>query len=182
MKTCCLLLFLKISGSDGFLRPDSTVLRNSYLSMSSRSEMSEMMKVVRSQMTENEDVDLVMQALRGTNINDDDSQVQGLEMKLVDVGDGVLPLYYDPKALKEFFSARPLAVLTRIFQVFTVAGGVILKTASDQALGRLKNNPELEVKRAAELRDTITSLGPMVCHRFFHHLSSSMCVSHSHHV
>jgi aarF domain-containing kinase len=163
MRVCHLLLLLKISRLEGLTFPKENVLRKSQHSMSSRSEMSEMMKVVRNQMSENEDVDLVMQALRGTNINDDDLQVQGLEMRLVDVGDGVLPLYYDPKALKEFFSARPLAVLTRIFQVITVAGGIVLKTTLDQALGRLKNNPDLEVKRASELRDTITSLGPMVC-------------------
>jgi aarF domain-containing kinase len=130
--------------------------------MSSRAGMTEMMKDVRSQLSENEDADLVMQALRGSNMNDDDAQVQGLEMKLVDVGDGVLPLYYDPVALKEFFSKRPLAVLTRIYQLTTVGGGVLLSAAIDSATGRLKNNPDLEVKRAAELRDTITSLGPMV--------------------
>jgi aarF domain-containing kinase len=130
--------------------------------MSSRAEMSEMMREVRSKMAENEDVDLVMQALRGSNMNDDDSQVQGLEMKLVDVGDGVLPLYYDPVALKAFFSARPKAVMTRIFQLVTVGGGVFFGTVLDQVLGRLKNNPDLEVQRAGELRDTITSLGPMV--------------------
>jgi aarF domain-containing kinase len=114
-------------------------------------------------MTENEDVDLVMRALRGTNMNDDDTQIQGLQMQLVDVGmgDDTLPLYYDPVALKKFFSKRPLAVLTRIFQLTSVGGKVVFSTAIDAALGRIQGNPDLEVKRAAELRDTITSLGPM---------------------
>lgn len=156
------IFVLLVSGSNAFVSPAARCIQKAELKMSTRAEMTEMMKDIRAKMAENEDVDLVMQALRGTNMNDDDSQVKGLEMQLVDVGDGVLPLYYDPVALKEFFSARPLAVLTRIFQLTTVGGGVILGTALDQILGRLKNNPELEVKRAGELRDTITSLGPMV--------------------
>ena len=55
---------------------------------------------------ENDDARMVMDALRGTNMNDDDSAVAGLQMKLVDVSqeDGSrLPYEYDPKALKEFF-------------------------------------------------------------------------------
>ncbi|KAI2505930.1 ABC1 family-like protein [Fragilaria crotonensis] len=155
------LIVLFATGSNALIAPKARTLHNSGLMMSSRAEMSEMMKEVRSKMAENEDVDLVMQALRGSNMNDDDSQVQGLEMKLVDVGDGVLPLYYDPIALKAFFSARPKAVMTRIFQLVTVGGGVFFGTVLDQVLGRLKNNPDLEVQRAGELRDTITSLGPM---------------------
>ena len=133
------------------------------LSASSISETGELIRSVRQQMTENEDVDLVMRALRGTNMNDDDAQIQGLQMQLVDVGmgDDTLPLYYDPVALKKFFSKRPLAVLTRIFQLASVGGKVAFNTAMDAALGRIQGNPELEVKRAAELRDTITSLGPM---------------------
>jgi hypothetical protein len=156
------LLVLLATGSNSLIAPKGCTIHKSALMMSSRAEMSEMMREVRSKMAENEDVDLVMQALRGSNMNDDDSQVQGLEMKLVDVGDGVLPLYYDPVALKAFFSARPKAVMTRIFQLVTVGGGVFFGTVLDQVLGRLKNNPDLEVQRAGELRDTITSLGPMV--------------------
>ena len=43
-------------------------------------------------------------------------------------------------------------------QVLSVGGGFIARSALDAALGR--DDPELEVKRAAELRDLITSLGP----------------------
>ena len=43
-------------------------------------------------------------------------------------------------------------------QVASVGGGFIARTALDAFLGR--DDPELEVKRAGELRDLITSLGP----------------------
>lgn len=127
------------------------------------SETSEMIKEMREKMNENEEARLVMEALRGQGLNDDDNAVEGLQMRLVDVdsnrGD-VLPYDYNPDALKKFFGSRPLSVLTRISQVLTVGGGLFLNAALDNVLGRLKNNPDLEVKRAAQLRDTITSLGP----------------------
>jgi len=133
------------------------------LGSSSISETSEMMKNVRSQLAENEEADLIMQAMRGTNMNDDDSQIQGLEMKLIDVGKGddSLPTNYDPIALQRFFRKRPLAVATRIFQLASEGGGIFLNAVFDTAFKRLENNPDLEVQRAGELRDTITSLGPM---------------------
>mmetsp|Transcript_7434 Transcript_7434/g.18296 ORF Transcript_7434/g.18296 Transcript_7434/m.18296 type:complete len:840 (+) Transcript_7434:367-2886(+) len=133
-------------------------------------ETSAMVKEMREAMAENEDARLVMDALRGKNLNDDDSAVAGLEMRLVDVNagsggsvsgeGGVLPYEYDPVALKAFFERRPITILSRISQVATTAGTIGIKVALDQLLGRTKNNPDLEIKRAAELRDTITSLGP----------------------
>ena len=102
-----------------------------------------------------------MQALRGQNMNDDATAAAGLQMKLIDVGDDstdVLPYEYDPAALKAFFGRRPWAVLTRIAQVTSVGGGLLTKLTLDKALGR--ESPELEVRRAGELRDIITSLGP----------------------
>lgn len=163
LRRTTLLLALLASGADAFVVPQAPLVHNgkSSLSMSSRAEANDMMRTMRSQLAENEDADLVMQALRGTNMNDDDAQIQGLEMKLVDVGDGVLPLYYDPVALKKFFDQRPVAIATRIFQLTTVGGGVFFKTLLDAVFGRLENNPDLEVQRAGELRDIITSLGPM---------------------
>lgn len=121
--------------------------------------------------SENEDADLIMQALRGKNINDDDSQVAGLEMKLVEYddvdaigsdGDSVdrLPYDYDPIALQKFFKKRPQLIVSRIVQVTTTGGAVLFNFAMDSLSGKLKTDPELEVKRAGELRDTITSLGP----------------------
>eukprot|EP00536_Pseudo-nitzschia_multiseries_P004739 jgi/Psemu1/237901/estExt_Genewise1.C_810031 len=129
-----------------------------------------MMKDVQKQLNENDDARMVMDALRGKNLNDDDSALDGLQMRLVDVNIGGsgsdtdpgtgLPYEYDPVALQNFFKKRPLTILQRIVQLTSVGGGLALQLALDAALGRLKNNPDLEIKRAGELRDTITSLGP----------------------
>ena len=136
----------------------------SRLFSSRASDVSAMMREMREEMSKDEDSDLIMQALRGKNLNDDDSAVAGLQMRLVDVkvrdGDSGLPYVYDPKALKQFFSKRPLAVLTRILQVSAVGSGFVFQTLLDQLSGRVKDNPDLEVQRAGELRDIMTSLGP----------------------
>jgi len=134
---------------------------------SSVSETSAMMKDMREQLNENDDARMVMDALRGKNLNDDDAALEGLQMRLVDVG-GVdatdpssgLPYEYDPVALQKFFKKRPLTILQRIVQLTSVGGGLAVKLALDALLGRVKDDPELEIKRAGELRDTITSLGP----------------------
>ena len=121
------------------------------------------MKDMRAELAQNEEASLMMAALRGQNLNDDDAAVAGLQMRLVDIapsGNDALPLDYDPEALKAFFSKRPVAVLTRIFQIMSVGGGFMSKVILDQVLGRLEKNPDLEVQRAGELRDLITSLGP----------------------
>lgn len=131
------------------------------------SKLSQQMREMQSQIvSENEDADLIMQALRGRNINDDDMQVNGLEMNLIDFDDTAedevdrLPYEYDPVALKKFFSKRPNLVAARVAQVMSTGGNVIIQFATDVLTGQIKNDPDLEVKRAAELRDTITSLGP----------------------
>ena len=137
---------------------------SSRLWSSRASDMSTMMREMRDGLSQDEDANMIMDALRGKNLNDDDKAVAGLEMRLVNVqlkdGESGLPYQYDPKSLKEFFSKRPLAVLTRILQVTAVGGGFFVKTITDQVLGRMNNNPELEVQRARELRDLMTSLGP----------------------
>jgi len=149
------------------LPQSSTFHFNTNLHQSSKaSETTDLINNVRSQLSENEEANLIMSALRGTNMNDDNTAAAGLEMRLVEVGasnseDGdILPYDYDPQALKRFFSKRPLAIVTRIVQLFSVGGGVFFNTALDSLLGRTKNNPDLEVQRAIELRDIITSLGP----------------------
>lgn len=106
-----------------------------------------------------------MKALRGQGMNDDDRAAEGVQMRLVDedldVVDGKtgLPYVYDPKVLKDYFSQRPLVVLQRLVQVISVGGGFFFRSALDQVLGR-GDDADLEVKRAGELRDLITSLGP----------------------
>ena len=143
------------------------------------SELSRQMAEMRAQIaSENEDANLIMQALRGRNINDDDEQVRGLEMKLIEFDDvdGVggggggggaatnaedrLPFEYDPIALQKFFAKRPQLAVARVVQVLTTGGGVLFNFAYDSLTGRSKTDPDWEVKRAGELRDTITSLGP----------------------
>mmetsp|Transcript_2341 Transcript_2341/g.5761 ORF Transcript_2341/g.5761 Transcript_2341/m.5761 type:complete len:824 (-) Transcript_2341:82-2553(-) len=140
------------------------------------SELSQQMREMQSQIiAENEDAELIMQALRGRNINDDDSQVQGLEMKLVgfdDIADDSacdvdnaddcdrLPYEYDPVALQKFFRKRPQLIAARVAQVTSTGGSVLWNFALDVLTGKARDDPDLEVRRAAELRDTITSLGP----------------------
>jgi aarF domain-containing kinase len=119
------------------------------------------MKDIRKQIEMDEDANLVIQALRGQGMNDDDAAVKGLQMRLIDVesaDQSQLPYEYDPAALKAFFSKRPLLGLTRIVQVLSVGGGVFFNTIMDTLLNRM--TPDLEVKRAIELRNIITSLGP----------------------
>lgn len=164
----CLALSLEISDafqSSGGRIPQSASCSSASRLYSSVAETSALMKEMRERMAEDSDTKLLMDALRGKNLNDDDAAVAGLQMRLVDVvagtdGNDILPYDYDPEALKRFFSKRPLSVLTRVFQVATVGSGFLFNAAMDQLLGRLKRNPDLEVERAAELRDTITSLGP----------------------
>ncbi len=132
---------------------------------SSVADTSALMKEMRERLNEDDDAKMIMDALRGKNLNDDDNAVAGLQMKLVDViagtdGNDILPYDYNPEALKRFFAKRPLNVFTRVFQILTVGGSFLLNAGFDRALGRLERNPDLEVQRAAELRDTITSLGP----------------------
>lgn len=150
------------SHSDGFApratRSNSRAHQRTFL-RSTVSETSEMMKDIRKQLEMDEDANLMIQALRGQGMNDDDTALEGLDMKLVDVdSESLLPYDYDPAALKAFFSKRPLTVFTRILQVVSVAGGVIFNAILDTLLNRM--TPDLEVQRAGELRDIITSLGP----------------------
>ncbi len=158
---------------------DSIILHSTKERVGGVSELTQQMREMQSQIiSENEDAKLIMQALRGKNINDDDRQVQGLEMKLVEFDDidGVgdltiggntsgsssdrLPYDYDPVALEEFFSKRPQLIVSRVVQVLTTGGNVLFNFAFDSLSGKFKKDPEWEVKRVGELRDTITSLGP----------------------
>ena len=163
-----LLILLALAAtetSQGFAPPHQYAASKRILSSkssalySSVSETSQMVQGIRSQLAENEEAALVMDALRGKNMNDDDAQAAGVQMRLVDAsGSETLKTDYDPKALREFFSKRPLTVISRIAQVAGVGGGWVLSNVLDKVLGR--SSPDLEVQRAGELRDIITSLGP----------------------
>ena len=71
------------------------------------------MKDMRKQMAENEDLDVLMSGLRGTNIDQSDFAEQGVEMKVIDfdkydegTNEDKLPLVYDPEAIERYWSKR----------------------------------------------------------------------------
>lgn len=140
----------------------STTISSSSL-YSSISDTSKMINSLRSDLAENEDAANIMKALRGQGMNDDDRAAEGVQMQLVDedlIDDGTgLPYVYDPKILKDYYSKRPLVVMKRLLQVISTGGGFFARTILDQVLGK-GDDADLEVKRAGELRDLITSLGP----------------------
>jgi aarF domain-containing kinase len=159
---------LLVGAAEGFVSPLAIAKRPSSTAKysSTSREASDMLREMREELSRNEEANLVMQALRGQNLNDDDSAVAGLEMRLVDidsdsgaVGDR-LQYEYDPLFLKEYFRKRPGAVVTRFLQLTTVLGGFVIQLAIDSIFKRLEGNPDLEIQRAGELRDKITSLGP----------------------
>lgn len=124
--------------------------------------MSAQMKGIRESITADERTQLMMDALRGKNMNDDDKQGAGIDMKLIAtrgirVDEEELPTSYDPVKLERYFKARPRAVATRIFQILSASTRTINNLLYDALTGNLKN---VEVQRAAELRNTIVSLGP----------------------
>ena len=126
---------------------------------SSMREMSQQMREVRSQMEEDENLKVLMASLRGQNLSDADFAAEGVEMRLVTMdedGEG-LPLEYDPDLIAEYWGRRPVAVFTRIVQLLSIAGGFLGGVGMDLLTGKSKEN---EVKRAIELRNIMTSLGP----------------------
>ena len=128
-------------------------------STSELSEISATIKDVRAQLEEDERASLMMQAMRGSNMNDDDRQLDGVKMQVVEMraGEVGLPTKYEPETLADYFGKRPGAVAKRLFQVFGTSAGYLSGVAWDAATGNLE---ESEVRRAAELRNTIVSLGP----------------------
>ena len=126
-------------------------------------DMSSQMKQMRAQMEEDEDLNTLMSGLRGTNIDDSDFAADGVKMQVVDLeklkdaGDDELPLYYDPELIAQYWSKRPAATAQRVVQLLGIAGGFISGVVSDIALKKTEEN---SVKRAIQLRDIVTSLGP----------------------
>lgn len=111
--------------------------------------------------SEDENLKLMMQGLRGSGINDSDKQIEGLEMQLVDVPtdeDTGLPLRYDPQELANYFDRFPAVQLQRVLQVATSAAPLIAGVFWDKIQGR--SGPEAQVARAAQFNEIVTSLGP----------------------
>jgi len=124
--------------------------------------MSETLREMRESMAQDEKTRLMMDALRGKNLNDDDRQGDGIDMKVVEMraaddASDVLPTFYDPVLLEAYFRRRPGAVLTRVWQVLSASGGYLTEVLFDFLTG---NTADMEVRRAAQLRNTIVSLGP----------------------
>ena len=112
---------------------------------------------------------MVMEALRGRGLNDDDNAASGVDFKLIDIdstgkGESGLIEYYDPIFLQNFFKNKPLKVAKRLVQVATTFGEFIACSAGDVILDSVFNRDDVtgerEVQRAIKLREAITSLGP----------------------
>ena len=163
------LALVCISPSEAFVNNVQRLDRSrnvaSQLRMSSTasiSDMSAQMRDMRAAMRGDEKTALMMDALRGKNLNDDDRQGDGIDMQVVrmrgadDVND-VLPTVYNPVRLEAYFSKRPGAVFTRVWQVAYASSSFLFGVLLDYVTG---SSDDVEVKRAAQLRNTIVSLGP----------------------
>lgn len=121
------------------------------------------MRDVRAQMEEDENLRVLMQSLRGSNLNDADFADSSVQMRLVEVeevADGeALPLVYDPAKIEAFWSRRPVAVTTRILQLLGISSGFLSSLLSDYLRGTISDTQQ-QVARAIQLRDIMTSLGP----------------------
>ena len=66
---------------------------------------------------------VLMAGLRGSNIDSSDFADSGVVMQLISVSESdgeTLPLTYDPTTIAEYWSRRPVSVLTRIMQLLGV--------------------------------------------------------------
>lgn len=74
-------------------------------------------------MEEDENLKVLMASLRGQNLSDADFADDSVQMRLVDVvdtGDGdTLPLEYNPDLIADYWSRRPVAVLSRVVQLLS---------------------------------------------------------------
>jgi aarF domain-containing kinase len=109
------------------------------------------------------DIAILMSSLRGSNMNDDDFAAAGQRINLITTdidgsaaGEG-LPLEYDPAAIADYWSVRPVSVVSRILQLSFISGSFMARLVWDYLTGQLKAN---EVARAIEIRNIVTSLGP----------------------
>eukprot|EP00227_Mantoniella_beaufortii_P009287 CAMPEP_0197590926 /NCGR_PEP_ID=MMETSP1326-20131121/12300_1 /TAXON_ID=1155430 /ORGANISM="Genus nov. species nov., Strain RCC2288" /LENGTH=661 /DNA_ID=CAMNT_0043156237 /DNA_START=100 /DNA_END=2082 /DNA_ORIENTATION=- len=131
----------------------------------SMKDMASQMKDMRAQMAEDKDLNTLMAGLRGTNIDASDFAADGVEMRVVDLGNlrastdptDVLPQNYDPELIAAYWRRRPAAVAQRIFQLLGIAGTFIGGISLDIYQKKVEEN---SVKRAIQLREIVTSLGP----------------------
>ena len=129
------------------------------------SDISSQLRDVRKQMDEDEGLSTLMRGLRGANLNADDFADESVRMRLVEVdvqgggGDATeaLPLTYDPERIAQYWGVRPVSVVTRILQLGSIASGFLSGVVWDFFTDKLKVN---EVRRARQIREIVTSLGP----------------------
>ena len=126
------------------------------------SEASSQLREMRKMMQGDEKTAMVMDALRGKNLNDNDRQESGVDMQIVEMRaaaeiDDVLPTTYSPAKLEAFFQKRPEAVITRMWQIFSTSASFLFSILGDILEQKTE---DIEVRRAAQLRNTIVSLGP----------------------
>ena len=147
--------------------PSSSTLERPASGSSSPSPVagiSAQMADVRAQMEQDESTAAMMQALRGSNMNDDDNAAAGTTMQVVEMrrgeGDDTLPTDYNPEALSAYFNKRPGAVLTRLLQIATASGGWVASVVFDAVRGELSSGSDAEVAAVARLREVLVSLGP----------------------
>ncbi|CAK9054188.1 Uncharacterized protein sll0005 [Durusdinium trenchii] len=104
---------------------------------------------------------LMMQGLRGSGLNDSDRQIEGLEMRLVDVPtdqESGLPLSYDPEILRDYFDRLPGIQLQRIVQIVSTGAPLI----GTEIWNRLTGNTgtDAQVAQAAKFNEIALSIRP----------------------
>jgi aarF domain-containing kinase len=114
-------------------------------------------------MSDDEDLAALMSSLRGDHLNQDDFAAAGQQVSLLASdteslsGHSELPLSYDIVAISEFWSIRPVSVMSRIVHLATISSDFIMRIVWDIVTGQVQDN---QVRRAIQIRNIVTSLGP----------------------
>jgi hypothetical protein len=115
------------------------------------SQLSSQMAGMREQFAADPRSAAMMQALRGSNLNDDEIADVRTRLMVVEmsrgVGDDVLPLIYAPDRLAAYFARRPGAVATRVGQVFSTSFGWLCGVAWAAARGQMTAGSDGEVEQ-----------------------------------
>ena len=101
-------------------------------------DMKSQMKDIRMQMEENEDLNVLMSGLRGTNIDQSDFAEQGVEMKvMISINTTMGPTkinyhwYTTPKLLSVIGRNDPVRSFKEHFNSATIGGGFISRLVAD---------------------------------------------------
>lgn len=139
----------------------TTKRRVTRMASASTDAMRRQMRAMRQQVDDDDQLSTLMRGLRGQNIDDRDFAEENVRMQLVEIDssyDGdALPLVYDPDQIAAYWSKRPVAVMTRVLQLMSIAGGFFSSIIVDLITGNIEKN---DVLRARQIREIVTSLGP----------------------